>query len=122
MFHADHTPIQVLAHVLIAALFVIVGVRNMFNWDGVIKRMTELKVPMPRLSFPLALVVQFAGAALVLADFHAQWGAVLLIGFTIITSAYYHRYWTYGDPRQSATHFQFACNNLAVIGGLLLII
>ena len=99
MFHADHTPIQILAHILIAALFIFVGVRNAFNWDGVIKRMLELKVPIPKISFPIALVVQFAGAALVLADYRAQWGAALLIGFTIITSGFYHRYWTYGDPR-----------------------
>ena len=121
MFHADHTTVQILAHILIAALFIFVGVRNMLNWDGVIKRMTELKVPAPAISFPVALVVQFAGAALILIDYRAQWGAVLLIGFTIITSGYYHRYWTYGDPRQRSTHFQFACNNLAVIGGLLLV-
>ena len=121
MFHADHTPVQILAHLLIAALFVIVGIRNAFNWDGVIKRMTELKVPVPPVSFPLALIVQFTGAGLVLADYRASFGAALLIGFTLITSAYYHRFWTYADARQRTPHFQFPCNNLAVIGGLLLI-
>ena len=53
MFHADHGLVQVLAHLFIATLYVIVGIRNARNWTGVIKRMTELGVPLPRLAFPV---------------------------------------------------------------------
>jgi uncharacterized membrane protein YphA (DoxX/SURF4 family) len=122
MFHADHGLIQVLAHLFIAALYVIVGVRNARNWANVIKRMTELGVPLPRLAFPVALAIQFTGAALIAADLRADIGALLLIVFTVTVTAFYHRYWTYADPRARQNHFQFLFNNLAVVGGLMLLI
>lgn len=122
MFHADYTLIQTLAHIFMATLFVVVGVRNALNWTGVTKRMTELRVPLPRLAFPLALLVQFTGAALVAIDYRADLGALLLIAFTVTVTAFYHRYWTYTDPRARQNHFQFLFNNLAVVGGLMLLI
>jgi putative oxidoreductase len=122
MFHADHTLLQILAHMFMATLFIIVGVRNSINWANVIKRMTELSVPLPQLAFPLSLVVQFAGAALVAMDYRADIGAVLLIVFTVTVTAFYHRYWDYSDARQRQNHFQFLFNNLAVVGGLMLLI
>ena len=122
MFHADHTLIQVLAHIFMATLFIIVGLRNFLNWANVIKRMTKLGVPLPRLAFPLALLVQFTGAALLAIDYRADIGAVLLIVFTVTVTAFYHRYWTYNDARQRQNHFQFLFNNLAVVGGLMLLI
>ena len=122
MFHADHTLIQILAHIFIATLFIIVGVRNALNWTSVIARMMDLRVPFPSLAFPLALMVQFAGAALVAIDYRTDIGAILLILFTVTVTAFYHRYWTYADPRQRQNHFQFLFNNLAVVGGLILLI
>ncbi len=122
MLHADHGLVQILAHLFIATLYVIVGVRNARNWDNVIKRMTELGVPLPRLAFPAALAIQFTGAALVAADLRADIGALLLIVFTVTVTAFYHRYWTYPDPRARQNHFQFLFNNLAVVGGLMLLI
>ena len=122
MFHADHGLVQILAHLFIAALYIIVGVRNARNWPNVIKRMTELGVPAPRMAFPAALAIQFTGAVLVAADARADIGAVLLIVFTVTVTAFYHRYWTYPDTRARQNHFQFLFNNLAVIGGLMLLI
>ncbi len=122
MFHADHTLIQVLAHIFMATLFIIVGLRNFLNWANVIKRMTKLGVPLPQLAFPLALLVQFTGAALLAIDYRADIGAVLLIVFTVTVTAFYHRYWTYNDAHQRQNHFQFLFNNLAVVGGLMLLI
>jgi len=121
MFHADHTLAQILAHGFMATLFIIVGVRNSLNWANVIKRMTELSVPVPRLAFPLALVVQFTGAVLIAIDYCADIGAALLIIFTVTVTAFYHRYWCYADASQRQVHFQFLFNNLAVIGGLMLL-
>lgn len=122
MLHADHGAIQVLAHLFIATLYIIVGIRNARNWPNVIKRMTDLKVPAPRLAFPAALLMQFTGAILVAADLRADIGALLLIVFTVTVTAFYHRYWTYPDARARQNHFQFLFNNLAVIGGLMLLI
>lgn len=122
MFHADHTPLQILAQCLIAALFIIVGIRNALNWANVTRRMTELRVPLPNISLAIALITQFTGAFMVGADYHGDTGAWILIGFTIVVSAFYHRFWEYKDPRANQVHFQFACNNLAVIGGLLLLV
>jgi putative oxidoreductase len=122
MFHAEHGLVQILAHLFIATLYVIVGIRNARNWPNVIKRMTDLGVPLPQLAFPAALAMQFTGAFLVAADFRADLGAILLIAFTVTVTAFYHRYWTYEDARARQNHFQFLFNNLAVVGGLMLLI
>lgn len=122
MFHAAHTAAEVLAHLLIAALFLIVGVRNLFRRSEVIERMRALEVPVPEVSLPVALGMQFTGAILVATDYRTDIGALLLIAFTVTVSAFYHRFWTYGDARQRDAHFHLFCNNLAVVGGLLLLI
>ena len=122
MFHADHTSLQIIAHLLIASLFVIVGIRNLLNWGNTTRRMAELNVPVPGFSFGLALILQFSGAFMVAADYFASIGALIFIGFTIVVSAFYHRFWEYEEPRARQVHFQFVCNNLAVIGGLMLIV
>jgi putative oxidoreductase len=122
MFHAEHGLVQILAHLFIATLYVIVGVRNARNWPNVIKRMTDLGVPLPQLAFPAALAMQFTGAVLIAADLRADLGAILLIVFTVTVTAFYHRYWTYEDARARQNHFQFLFNNLAVVGGLMLLI
>jgi uncharacterized membrane protein YphA (DoxX/SURF4 family) len=66
--------------------------------------------------------MQFAGCALLLADWHPEVGAGLLIVFTIVANALFHRFWTVEDPARRNVRRLLLLNGIAILGGLLLIL
>jgi hypothetical protein len=66
-------------------------------------------------------VLQFAGGWLLLVDWHRVLGAGLLIAFTILASAIFHRWWLVADPLLRHLHLSNLIVNGGVIGGLLLV-
>ena len=46
--------------------------------------------------------------------------AAALILFTILANHFFHHFWAM-EGMQRTIHFYFFCNNIAVIGGLLLV-
>ena len=83
--------------------------------------LTKKGVPAPRVSPLVALVVQVLGGAAVALGIFPALGAMGLIGFTVAANALYHNFWAYsGEERTS--HYNSVVTNLAIIGGLLLVI
>ena len=66
-------------------------------------------------------VLQFAGGLLLLLDWHRGVGAALLIAFTVLASAVFHRWWLIHDPLLSHLHLSNLIVNCGVVGGLLLV-
>jgi uncharacterized membrane protein YphA (DoxX/SURF4 family) len=58
----------------------------------------------------------------VLADWHAEIGAWLLIVFTVAANALFHRYWTVQDPGRRNVTRLLLLNGIAILGGLLLLL
>ena len=48
-------------------------------------------------------------------------GAALLIAFTVLASAIFHRWWRIADPLLSHLHLSSLIVNCGVVGGLLLV-
>jgi uncharacterized membrane protein YphA (DoxX/SURF4 family) len=46
----------------------------------------------------------------------------MLVVFTVLANVLYHDFWVMTEPRQNQTHLWIFCNNIAVTGGLLLVI
>ncbi len=65
-------------------------------------------------------VLQFAGAILLVLDIRV-WGAALLIAFTVLASAIFHRWWLIADPMLRHLHLSNLIVNCGIIGGLLLV-
>lgn len=123
MFYADRPPIEIVAQVMISILFIGTGIINMVWRQGnIIPRMGALGVPFPQLSLYVGFVMQFIGGFMLLFDWHARYGAMLLIVFTLMAAAIFHKFWLMEDPYRYDTHRQFLFNNTAVIGGLLFVI
>ena len=76
---------------------------------------------MPAAAFWFAIAVQFTGCALILADWHARVCVWLLIGFTIVASAIFLRFWTMSEPMRRNVRLRLL-NNIAVVGGLFLLL
>jgi putative oxidoreductase len=123
MFYADKTTLEIVAQLMIATLFV--GTL-LINATTKVKqhadRMTAMGLPMPYQMLWAGFALQAVGSAMVTIDWHTEIGAVILIIFTIIASAIFHRFWTVPDPLMRHLHMSFALSNVTVVGGLLMLL
>jgi len=109
---------------LIVGYFIAAGVNNLFpaRIEEHIGRLRGFGVPLPAAAFWLALGAQFAGCALILAEWNADVGVGLLIAFTVVANALYHRFWTVADPmRRNLLRVQLM-NGVGTVGALLLLL
>jgi putative oxidoreductase len=122
MYH-DHTPLQIAGQLAIAFAFLATGVRNAgWKFRQHLDRMVAAGVPQARAVLVAGFVLQFAGAALLALDYRRALGAGLLIAFTVLASAIFHRWWLAPDPLVRHLLVSAALVNCAVIGGLALVI
>jgi putative oxidoreductase len=121
MFYADHTTIEIVAQLMIAYLFLETGIDNIPKRDFLAKMMAEGGTPHARLVLYAGFVIQFIGGAMLLVDWHAPVGAAILVVFTLAAEWIFHRWWRQPDPMRRLYHKWYFHNNLAVMGGLLLI-
>jgi uncharacterized membrane protein YphA (DoxX/SURF4 family) len=83
--------------------------------------MVAYGVPQARLALLAGFVLQFVGGVLLLFDWNRTLGAGLLIAFTVLASAIFHRWWLAPDPLLAHLHLSNLIVNCGVIGGLLLV-
>lgn len=123
MFYADHTPLEIVGQLMIATLFLGTLVLNAATKEQQhVDRMAAMNIPLPRATLWAGFALQAAGGVMVAIDWHAGPGAILLIVFTVLASAIFHRFWTVEDPLRRHLHLSFVFSNIAVIGALLLLI
>lgn len=120
--HADHTTLQIVGHALVAFLFLYRGVTAMPEFNQHLERMLERKIPLARVFLAAGFATMIIGGLMVLFDFYTLYGASLLILFTLLANFIYHDFWTMTEPRARQTHLWIFCNNIAVMGGLVLVI
>ena len=121
--YEGHTALQVAGQILIAVLFLGTGLVNATTKvQQHVDRMVAMNIPAARLVLWVGFATQFAGGTMVLVDVWTGAGAVLLIVFTILASAIFHRFWLVDDPLRRHFHVSFLFSNCAVVGGLLLLI
>ncbi len=121
----DHMPIQNAAgQILLALAFLVTGILNStMKFKMHRDRMAAAGVPMATAALVVGFAMQFVGGFFLLIDWHYRWGAAILIVFTVLATAIFHRWWLVtGDPLRRHLHLSFVFNNAAVVGGLLLIL
>ena len=120
--YQDHTALQAAGQLLLAFAFLATGVRNAgWKFRQHLDRMAAYGVPQARLVLIAGFVLQFTGGVLLLFDWNRTLGAGLLIAFTILASAIFHRWWIIADPLLSHLHLSNLIVNCGIIGGLLLV-
>jgi|SRR3954469_3989221 putative oxidoreductase len=109
---------------LIVGFFLLTGVLNLTKARIAdhIERMAGFGVPFPAMAFWIGIVLQFAGCALIIAEWHAATGVVLLMVFTIAATTIFHRFWSKIDPLQRNVSRITLLGNMAILGGLLLLL
>lgn len=120
--YQDHTTLQIAGQLLLAFLFLGTGIRNAtMKFKQHLDRMVAGGVPQAKLVLIAGFVMQFAGGILVALDYHRAVGAGILIAFTVLATAIFHRYWRVEEPLLRHLHISFIFSNCGVVGGLLLV-
>lgn len=109
---------------MLLTLFLVAGALNLApaRVKDHIERMAAFGVPMPACAFWFGLAMQFTGCALLITGWHADVGVWLLIVFTIVAGGIFHRFWLVEDPLRRGALRIALLNNVAVIGGLLVLL
>ena len=103
--------------ILITAIFLISGYHKIIGFSAVSGMLAKMGMPLPDLLVIGAIVCEIGGGLMVLLGWHACWGALLLIIFTIPATLMFHNFWAVGpaEYQNQLIHFQ---KNLAILGGL----
>lgn len=118
----EHSALQAAGQLLLAFAFLASGMRNAFwKFGQHVERMAALGVPQPRMAMVAGMLLNFSGAVLLALDHQRALGAWLLIVFTVLASAIFHRWWRVHDPLMRHLHIGNLLVNVGVVGGLLLV-
>lgn len=109
---------------LIVGFFLVSGLANLTKARIAdhIQRMRGFGTPFPAALFWLGLIVQFTGCALVASGWHAAAGTACFIVFTVAATVIFHRFWQKSDPVQRNLSRLSFLANVAILGGLLLLL
>ena len=109
---------------LIVAFFLVSGLSNLTEARIAdhIQRMQAFGTPFPAAVFWIGIVLQFTGCVLLAANWHPAIGAGCLIVFLVAATAIFHRFWQKGDPVQRNMARLNLLSNIAILGGLLLLL
>jgi putative oxidoreductase len=110
-----------LGRLALAALFIPSGFNKLTGIAGFAQMLAGRGVPAPTLMAWIGAIVELiAGIALAL-GLKTRAAALALIAFTVIATLIAHRFWDYPEAQRAMQQIQFM-KNLAVIGGLLLLV
>ncbi|AOB33894.1 LysR family transcriptional regulator [Bordetella sp. H567] len=104
---------SLISRVLLAALFVIAGLGKLAAPAGTIGYIASAGLPVPTLSYAVALLIEIGGGVLLIVGYRTRLVAAIMGIFTVVTALIFHS--ALGDPGQQM-HF---LKNLAIAGGML---
>jgi uncharacterized membrane protein YphA (DoxX/SURF4 family) len=124
LYPNDASILDTIGRLMIVALFLIIGIRNLqkVHIDDHIARLTKFKAPFPKATFWIGQTMEFVGCAMVLLNWHADIGVILLIVFTVVASLLLLRFWEVDVPPMRTGMQNGMVANIAVVGGLLLLL
>jgi putative oxidoreductase len=119
LYDGDSWP-WIAGQITLAALFIHRGLSAVGEFSDYVEQLTKRGVPMAAFVLAGGLLTMLTGGLMVAADAYAFWGAILLIVFTLLANHWFHHFWQM-DGLMRKLHFYFFCNNISIIGGLLLV-
>jgi putative oxidoreductase len=105
-----------IARVLLCLVFLHSLFGKLTGFDGPAGAIAARGLPLAPVLLVMAMALMAVGSALVISGWKARLGAVLLLVFLVPTSVIFH-----GDVADAAERIQLL-KNLAIVGGLLLVV
>jgi putative oxidoreductase len=115
---AAQSQMLLVGRLLLAAIFIVAGIRKIMFYSGSVAYFTKLGFPAPEVMGVLAILIEVGGGALLLLGWQTRRISWLLILFVAIATAMAHRFWEF-DAAQYANQMNHFLKNAAIVGGLL---
>jgi putative oxidoreductase len=110
-----------LGRAILAWFFLSDAYMRAINWDATIALLAARDLPAPPVLHFVTLMVITLGALALLIGYHARLGALVLFAFLSVSNVFMNDYWNIGDPAQRQAVFDVFARNLAIGGGLLMV-
>jgi len=115
---AAQSQMLLVGRILLAAIFIIAGVRKALGFAMTAGYFTKLGFPAPEVMVVLAILIEVGGGALLLLGWQTRRVAWLMIAFVAVATIMAHRFWQF-DAAQYANQMNHFLKNAAIVGGLL---
>jgi putative oxidoreductase len=112
--------VLLVARVLLAALFIVFGVRSIVAFAVSAAYFAKLGFPVPMAFTVLSIAIQLGAGMLLVLGWQTRHAAWLLVAYVLVATAAAHRYWEF-DPAYSLGQLGNFYKNLAIVGGLMLL-
>ncbi|MDB5587668.1 MAG: DoxX family protein [Devosia sp.] len=109
------TNLILLARLLLGGAFLIFGIRNIRNVDGLTAALTARGLPLPRVAAIIGVALQIGGGALTAVGPFGAIGGLALIVFVALATVLFHNFWDYSGPDR-ATHLNATIMNMGLAG------
>jgi putative oxidoreductase len=105
----------------LGALFFISGITKILGFSYVAGWMASSNVPAPNLLLAITIVIEVAGGLMLITGYKARLAALVIALFLIPVTFVFHAFWS-ADAASFQNQLTQFLKNLAIFGGMLLII
>ena len=120
------TGIEPLAYLAVrlftSASWIAAGIHNAMHFEKTAEGMAGHGIPLPRLVLPIVLLMDFGGAALLLADQYAWAVCLVWIAFLFLATCFYHLRWAAPGGGFDFMQYTQFWKNVSMVGGLIAVI
>lgn len=113
--------LALIGRILLAAIFIPSGFGKIAGWSQTLAGMTAKGLPYPDVLLVITIVLELAGAAMLIMGWYARFAAAALAAFVLIAGLVYHDFWA-AEPAQYMNQFNHFMKNIGIVGGLLMVV
>jgi putative oxidoreductase len=113
--------IALLGRILLAAMFIYAGYGKIGGFAGTAGYIASQGLPLPQVLAAGTIVLEIVAGVLLVVGWKARWAALALALFTVLASVIFHAFWSV-PAEQFRTQQLFFLKNMAVVGGLLMVV
>ncbi|CAH2793227.1 MAG: hypothetical protein PPHEINF_3712 [uncultured Paraburkholderia sp.] len=110
-----------IACTLMAALFLISGIRKLLTWSATVGYFAKLGLPMAEAIVPAVILLEIGGSLALIFGWRMREIVAILAIYTLMTAFVAHRFWD-ADPAHFNPQLNNFFKNIAMVGGFLLLI
>ena len=107
---------------MMALFFALIGLEQLRDWQGSRLTMLSHGLRPPDVILAIAVVLELGGALALLLGFRTRLAALALFVLTIAASVAMNDFWKIDDADMAYAQMQLFLRNLAIAGGLLIIV
>ena len=113
--------LSLIGRIFLAVIFLVSGFGKIAGFAGVAGAIASKGLPAAQVFAALTIVIEVGAGLMLIAGWKARWAAMLLAVFTAIVTFFFHNFWAVPEAQKMMEQIQFM-KNLALIGGLLMVI